>query len=176
MSKGPATPCSSISLILILRQDPGFHNLHACSARRQDLFAGVLPYNAPAAAAALLGGEVCGTSWYRLFPALWSQSDGLCMHSSAAFASYCAVAARLRGGQILNFQQLPWPLRVVPLSWGAGEGLRGSLWPQLPVRRPNSWEDTKVLFKQQIPQVVNTPVLTQHSQWPKQRGDTDGTP
>ena len=113
----------------------------------------------PAATAALFGGEVCGALCYSLFTTLWSHGDGICIDSFAAFVYCCAVAARPGGGQILNFQQLHWPLRIVPLSWGAEEGLRGSLWPQLPIERLQSWEDTKVLFKHQI-QVVNTLVLS----------------
>ena len=38
----------------------------------------------------------------------------------------------------LDFQQFPGPLRISPLSWGAGEGLRGGLWPQLTIRRPST--------------------------------------
>ena len=48
----------------------------------------------------LFGGEVCGTSHYGLFTALWSRSDGICMDSFAAFVYCCAQAVRSKGGQI----------------------------------------------------------------------------
>lgn len=91
---------------------PRFAETQSFTTGTHAVFTGVLTHNVTAAAAALFGGEVCGTSCYGLCMALWSHSDGIYMDSFAAFAYGCTVAARPGGGQTLGFQQLSRPLRI----------------------------------------------------------------
>ena len=88
----PTTPCWNDSLLLISQLVPTLcspaGSAHWCP-----------PSQCASCCCSLFGGEVCGTSHYGMFTALWSHSDGICMDSFAAFVYCCAEAVRPKGGQ-----------------------------------------------------------------------------